>query len=344
MRTTALLIAVLSCLGAWAGVPVETLFEETWDDYSPGRDDPGYVENWATLEGTLRYEITEGPLGLANVWSEPYGLRIRKEVAHGITHNLTPEINAVMPGAVEVNGTDEHPLKIFFIVDFNRSGGQTQDIFVELSKGDVHVDDRSGEEKPVIAFGMTNGLLGPAYFPRVFNGFEWVDATNIVTDKRFNHFTLEIMSDTLVITGSQRASGSQEIERIYTGGFDRISIRTVFNTHRAHIFDNLLIQGGEVSGGEVKVLFKRGDSNIDGGVNIADAVWILSYLFAGGKPLDCMDAGDANDDGKINIADAVTILGHLFGGEGPLPVPFDECGTDETEDELGCERFPPCGE
>ena len=42
--------------------------------------------------------------------------------------------------------------------------------------------------------------------------------------------------------------------------------------------------------------FVRGDSNGDGAIDIADAIAVLSYLFAGGRALDCDDAADVNDD------------------------------------------------
>ncbi len=98
-----------------------------------------------------------------------------------------------------------------------------------------------------------------------------------------------------------------------------------------------------IGGGTVEILFKRGDCNIDGSINVADAVYILSYLFAGGDEPACKDAVDANDDGTINLADAVQVLAHLFAGSGDLAPPFDECGTDPTDDALDCLSFPPCG-
>ena len=58
-----------------------------------------------------------------------------------------------------------------------------------------------------------------------------------------------------------------------------------------------------------------GNVNGDGAVNIADAVALLQYLFAGGKPPVCAKAADANDDDAVNIADAVKILGFLFSGQ-----------------------------
>ena len=94
--------------------------------------------------------------------------------------------------------------------------------------------------------------------------------------------------------------------------------------------------------------FVRGDANADGKIDIADAICVLGYLFdlpsnpCKAKVRDCLDAADANDDGGIDIADAIKVLGHLFAQGGPLPDPFGECGPDPTEDELGCETFPPC--
>lgn len=90
-------------------------------------------------------------------------------------------------------------------------------------------------------------------------------------------------------------------------------------------------------------LFKRGDSNADGQLNITDAVAILEFLFSGGATPSCLDVADANDDGAANIADPVSLLGYLFGGAGAPAAPFEECGADPTEDGLTCESFAPCG-
>ena len=88
--------------------------------------------------------------------------------------------------------------------------------------------------------------------------------------------------------------------------------------------------------------FRRGDANASGDVDIADAIFMLSHLFAHGPAPTCEDSGDANDDGELNIADAVKILAHLFASAGPLPEPFGSCGIDPTNDELGCTSFSPC--
>ena len=90
------------------------------------------------------------------------------------------------------------------------------------------------------------------------------------------------------------------------------------------------------------VTFRRGDVNADGKLDIADAIFLLGHLFAGGAVPVCQDSADANDDGKLDIADAITILGHLFGGAPSLPPPFEDCGVDPTDDDLDCLSFPPC--
>ncbi len=95
-------------------------------------------------------------------------------------------------------------------------------------------------------------------------------------------------------------------------------------------------------GGSQEGWFLRGETNGDGQINIADGIFILGYLFAGGQAPACEDAADANDDGSLNIADVVVILGYLFGGAEALPEPFETCGPDPTDDPLTCMSFPGC--
>jgi len=89
--------------------------------------------------------------------------------------------------------------------------------------------------------------------------------------------------------------------------------------------------------------FKRGDANDDGTINLADAISVLMYLFAGGAPPPCRKAADSNDSGDLNIADAIGVLTYLFGRGAPLPEPFEVCGMDPTPDELDCVSYSHCG-
>jgi len=88
--------------------------------------------------------------------------------------------------------------------------------------------------------------------------------------------------------------------------------------------------------------FRRGDPNADGTIDLADAIFLLSFLFRSGSVPSCEDAADANDDGDLDLSDPLALLAHLFAGTGPLPAPFRKCGVDPTPDTLGCLLFPPC--
>jgi hypothetical protein len=91
-------------------------------------------------------------------------------------------------------------------------------------------------------------------------------------------------------------------------------------------------------------LFRRGDTNADGELNLTDPVTLLNVLFAGGGDLPCADAGDNDDSGALNVTDPVYLLNHLL-SSGPAPVePFAACGVDPTDDELECVSFEACTE
>jgi hypothetical protein len=61
-----------------------------------------------------------------------------------------------------------------------------------------------------------------------------------------------------------------------------------------------------------------GDANSDGTIDIADATYLMAYIFSGGPaPADCNYAngmGDANGDGEIDISDAVYLVSYIFSG------------------------------
>ncbi len=91
--------------------------------------------------------------------------------------------------------------------------------------------------------------------------------------------------------------------------------------------------------------FRRGDSNGDGWIDIADAVNTVLYLFVGeGRMLPCPEAADANDDGWVNIADCIFTVNYLFlGGPEPPPPGPELCGPDGAgSPSLGCDVYPSC--
>jgi len=78
-------------------------------------------------------------------------------------------------------------------------------------------------------------------------------------------------------------------------------------------------------------VFRRGDANADGKADLTDAIYILGWLYQGGKEPPCQDAADANDDGKVDLTDAIYILSYLYQGGKPPPAPGAKvCGPDTT--------------
>lgn len=61
-----------------------------------------------------------------------------------------------------------------------------------------------------------------------------------------------------------------------------------------------------------------GDANGDDVVNVADAIFLLNYLFRSGTLPDPPSAGDANGDCQVGLADVLYILNYLY-RLGPTP-------------------------
>ena len=61
-----------------------------------------------------------------------------------------------------------------------------------------------------------------------------------------------------------------------------------------------------------------GDAAADAVINLADAVYLVRYVLAGGPPPDPYTDGDENCDGAINLADVIHLINYIFkGGPGP---------------------------
>ncbi|MBI4606304.1 MAG: putative metal-binding motif-containing protein [Planctomycetes bacterium] len=92
-------------------------------------------------------------------------------------------------------------------------------------------------------------------------------------------------------------------------------------------------------------LFRRGDSNSDGAIDLSDGIKTLNFLFTGGASPACLDAADANDSGDIDVSDGVFTFFYLFGGGEPPPLPGPLlCGEDPTLDPIACAGNPSCPE
>ncbi len=120
--------------------------------------------------------------------------------------------------------------------------------------------------------------------------------------------------------------------------------------------DDVQIYNYDLSAAEVRAIvegmppeqqFKRGDANNDGGVNIADMIYMLNRLFGDGAAPTCLEAAELNGDNAFNIADAIFGLNRLF-GDGPPPIDGAgaegiDCGADPNPDQsLGCLEYTQC--
>ena len=83
-------------------------------------------------------------------------------------------------------------------------------------------------------------------------------------------------------------------------------------------------------------IFLRADTDLNGSIELTDAVFLLDYLFRSSRDIPCKDSADANDDGKLDISDGIFILRFLFSGGSNPPAPFPSSGRDPTLDDFGC--------
>lgn len=82
--------------------------------------------------------------------------------------------------------------------------------------------------------------------------------------------------------------------------------------------------------------FLRADTDLNGSIELTDAVFLLDYLFRSSREIPCQDSADANDDGKLDISDGIFVLRFLFSGGSNPPAPFPSSGGDPTLDDFGC--------
>ena len=94
--------------------------------------------------------------------------------------------------------------------------------------------------------------------------------------------------------------------------------------------------------------FKRGDCNQDG-TNLGsptDGIFLLTFLFAGGRAPDCLAACDMDADGQVpgTPTDALFYFNFNFLGGQAMQEPLRECGISRRPEDiaLGCENPEGC--
>ena len=70
---------------------------------------------------------------------------------------------------------------------------------------------------------------------------------------------------------------------------------------------------------------------------------MLDILFAGGDDPLCTESCNGNGDGSLDIADAIYILNYLFMNGSPPPTsPFPDCGALPPGSMLDCVEYDAC--
>jgi hypothetical protein len=86
-------------------------------------------------------------------------------------------------------------------------------------------------------------------------------------------------------------------------------------------------------------LYKRGDADGNGVLQVTDAIKIFQWLFVAGHQVGCLAALDANDDHSIDISDGPYLTRFLFVGGPPPPAPHPQCGLDLDPGPFTCEEY-----
>lgn len=83
-------------------------------------------------------------------------------------------------------------------------------------------------------------------------------------------------------------------------------------------------------------IFVRGDVSIDGVVDLSDVLRLVFHLYLGAD-IPCQDAADTNNNEVLDVADAIFLLNYLYRGgaapQSPFPSPGEDTGAGGV---LGC--------
>jgi hypothetical protein len=224
-----------------AGAPVVSInFLENWDSYAAGYSDPVYVARWPAVLGTARYRINSTcPSSLPN------NLRAGSADSCAISHDLGPDLQALLAGGLEVAGTDAVPLTLSYNACLQGSL-QYADVIIELSKGEVHAPGtNSAAVLPVLAFGMASAIHATSVQPWFFDGQYWQSTNVLKTTADPNVLTMKVRGNTVLLSGG---AGSSVRSRAYRGGFDRITIRSQYNAVIGRLLDDIRLTGGQIIG------------------------------------------------------------------------------------------------
>jgi len=149
------------------------------------------------------------------------------------------------------------------------------------------------------------------------------------------------------LSSNDLAASSDRIVFTATAGHanlgERIAIRLLKGAGDWHYnvyYDNIQLDSVR----DREPVFKRGDTDGNGSLDLTDVIRTLTWQFVGGVEISCPDAADIDDDGEISLTDAIRSLSYQFAGiAGTAPEPPGPlgCGTDARPDALPECVYPP---
>lgn len=197
-----------------------------------------------------------------------------------------------------------------------------------------------GADLMAISGGMGPDWFGPAIADSgdgVSAGvvFDLVGATTVEFATPLEMIVIDYVTVSDLLQGNGAGLTTELVfsDDLLFGGFNQVNVVVASGTSFAPtVFEDGIVELLP----ELVDVFIRGDSNGDGLVNVADAIFHLSALFLPGADQPaCSDAADSNDDGGMNVADTVYLLSSLFVPGSPHPPPpHPGCGPDPTGDML----------
>ena len=162
-----------------------------------------------------------------------------------------------------------------------------------------------------------------------------------VTILSFNPFvTLSANGSSTVATvsvSSTFATGTETKSLSYTSGLvgSGLAVENIVAINDLEV--EPITAGYEITLRGIVTNFVTMDFDSSGELNIGDVSGLLSWLYLGGGPPDCVAAMDFNGNGRINIADAVSGLNFLFTHTGVTPAAGFGCQIYE-----GCDLSSGC--
>lgn len=145
-----------------------------------------------------------------------------------------------------------------------------------------------------------------------------------------------------VYQGAPGANPGDTVQIQFTDALGSPPVDLVISVEGA-TFTPILVSGTvTVSEQDVVVhAFERGDTNNDGNLALADALFLLAFLFTDGDAPDCEETANFNANSTLELADALFFLAWLFLDGAPPPPPFPACeiATSDlcAEDTVGCD-------